>query len=437
MTRVSSQPRQNPTTATSSPKAVTAREPAADSMPSGSSTQREGGVDARRATERQLSDATRSINNALRGHVGSDDVDAVLAAIARLPAADARPLLEQLAASGGMDALHGAADEYQRRSLLDLLARKGMVAVEPGEVRSGHLDPPSLPNRYRAPNDAPECVRKMVESENVADQAEYQGAYREYAARYGEAVRAAATPEDLVRLGEPVCANNEERDAVGMPWFQKLKELSGQAAPGTFYAYGKVEAQLGVERVERRVDVRQDGLHDSGTERSLGLGIKAPGGEVGAVADHDGKSPEVTVGVGPISVTVSEEAVETEVGFGNKAPDGYEGIAEAEVAAVSRVKKDGSVEAGVKAGAKVLGQGVEAEVGAGASLATRQGIEDGRMTMTGFWDHMAMARNGFAWSRLPAQERAELERLGVTEKTWNAVRSESAAMSASRVGFGR
>lgn len=383
-------------------------------------------AETHRASPREAAEAVTMVNQALRGEVGSEDVDAVLGAIARLPPADSRALLEELVAGPGLAALVENADPYQKASLAQLMARSELLDLAPGQRRDGFLSPPALPERYSLKGDAPEGLRALVDSVNQHSEADYQTRYRDYADRYTTAVGAAKSVADLARIGPPSCATEWEKTVIGTPWSIKAAELSGSMAAGSFYAYARMQATVAGQRFERRDQLDERGRHDSQVERGHAVGVDTPAGGVGVAVDAEGKNAEYSIGAGPVAITVGPDEVETEIGISPGAGPGESAkdedwLAHGGFAATSRVKKDGSVEGGVKGSAAVLNQSVEAEAGLGARLLTTQDVHDARVGQLGFWDCVALAKSGYPYSKLSEDERSAFKHLGLDENAWRSL----------------
>ncbi|MBM4279882.1 MAG: hypothetical protein FJ137_03750 [Deltaproteobacteria bacterium] len=363
--------------------------------------------------------------------------DVLIAALAKLPAADCRDVLADPAR---LQRVVDAAGDEQRGLLLDLLMKKGIVDAQPAApipaTSPRAPQPPAATALLRDDPRAPPALRRAILDENVARAADYRVRYADYRAAYAGAVARAPDVAALRDLG-PLAPSTLPMNLPGAP-------LHGEANRAWLDARGRTDDDIAItlavaDRFRRLTGRAIAGLSFTAeVEASIVLGDKEGshvelGGKAEATVGPDGHVEQHSVGAHKVGLEHSSATYEHgKLGIEVTADGNGVAISEEEIALKAHFAPL-SGEATFGGDRMAFAVGVEQEVELMHGLHGKLGVvgkvglqgvtgEDAAAfastSAVGFFDTPAELSRGKAWSSLPAPVRADYERQGWTAAEW-------------------
>lgn len=392
----------------------------------------------RRLPERERNAITTDLRHLFQRTVGAPEAEAMIALLAKLPAADFREVAGEIAARPEKFAqLMQNAPEGLRDQLTRMMVAKGLVSAAPGAVPAPvgakAPTPPAAPALLRDDVNAPPALRELILEENLRRVGDYRAQYAEYREAYGEAVDASGSVAALRAL-KPMAPSQLPDTMPGAP-------IASAANKAYQEARGLQAADVDMNKVVADRASRLAG-HDV-----MGISVKGELGLKVALGEHLKIGGKVEGAVGPDGEVEVEEGAEVAVEHSSVSvkTDGDEFGIEVDGGVVGggvSVGKDG-VELhgkldGVTGKAKFngdsmgFGVGVEEEFTFGSLHGDIEGgfeIElqgaDGEQSRAfastsevGFYDAPPELAKGTAWTSLPESARARYEQLGWSEAEW-------------------
>ena len=420
------------TTATNTP--VTTSDAGVESMPTTTTT---AATTAKQLPASELARLKNAIDTATsKGSRDGTDGAALLGNLARLPAADFRAVMSDPTRAAK---IFSTLDGDDRALLLDLMVKKGAVAVQPGTTTTTSPYapvPPRAPALLRDEASAQPAVRRAILDENVARVAAYQAEYATYRDAYHHAVEhardvgglrdlgpiapsslpanmpGAALSSDANRAYLDARGRNDDDRATTQMVADRFRRLSGREVAGLSFS-GEVELSVVVGEHDRdhttvggklEGTIGPDGETKADAHGALGYFSNQ---HSGVVVDTHGAAVKVgEVGVG---AHLSDEALTLNGMYGPVTGSaGFGGDRMSFGLGVETHKTIFDTTFNVGVGAKVGLQGVTAEDRA-MFVSTSE---------VGFFDTPPELTRGKAWASLPEATRTDYERQGWTAAEW-------------------
>lgn len=378
--------------------------------------------------------------------------------------------LEQLAPADFYKAMNSLGEGGQLATMLDKLdwgdqcrflrmaSEKGSVETRPEEKAKGPLNPPGQPTLYVMKRELPRCVNDLIHEHSKAQYGQFVRDYREYSARYEDAVSRCTSLREIQQLGRPASAYvAREYTAVGdrrsaaydrdfsrfnnaselKPYLavaNRMSDLTGEVRDGAAWFEFKIEKQtpdgLSTE------DAGRFGAGQPAEEkRSAAMKLKGPGfalkqsaeastlstkalGVEGSVTTKEGTYAKSSLKAGPLKLINEKNGgagVElTPLKYGQ---DGEALKAElGSWAAGNTSAKD--IRAGVRGKVEVDKAEVQLHVGFGVRGLREETVRRALSSSNDVFAPPKELEAHTAWQALPQQRRDELTKFGWTETDW-------------------
>ncbi len=415
------------------------------------------GVSTYDATElrRQLSTDVASLDF----YVTQKEATSALNTLEQLPPADFYKAMKTLGSSGHLETMLDKLTWEDQCRFLKMAAAKGSVILEPERKQKGKLNPPGQPALYRMDRELPRCVNDLIHEHSKAQYGQFVRDYREYSARYEDAVSQCKSLRELQQLGRPASTYvAREYTAVGdrrsdaydrdfsrfnnaselKPYLavaNRMSDLTGEVKDGAAWFEFKLETKspdglvrekngragpneprtvtdaVGVELDSGEGKAKYKELSDGSTEATAAI----PMGEVSLTMKR-GAFDEASLELGPVKLTqetggstlveltalrLKEEGLE--VGLGSWAAGG---VSTREIRGGAR----GKIEAG--------GAEVEGRIGFGVRGLREETVRRALSSSNDVFAPPKELEAHTAWQALPQQRRDELTKFGWTETDW-------------------
>ncbi|HZI11417.1 MAG TPA: hypothetical protein VE153_13615 [Myxococcus sp.] len=372
------------------------------------------------------------------GHwaITDGDVKSVHTALGTLPPGGYRAALERMERDGLLQTYLKEQDAPARLAFLEQAESKGMLQRLKGAPASGPLGYPGEPDFFGNDSKLPGSMRDAVNAHAIQAGLGFYRAHAEYLDRYVDAASGAKSLAALRDLGHPRDASlsdralglergDPERERYAREWRQAIgtpvsrnrayqavsarqQELLGQRSAGTLQVSGEASVSRQSLKVggEALLDTR--GRVDMKTKG--GFDVKAGPLSLEAMSDtKGGTQSELTVEVGPVSVSQSSDGVrKLKIGRGEHLG-----------AFVSLNPHEAEFGGGVFAKAERGDSGAEVEAGFSMKgLRAGQAGEAIDPRRPGLFTPPPELGAGTAWDALPEHRRALLTRDGWSREEW-------------------
>lgn len=411
-----------------------------------------GATTSTKAEKRLPSNESKAIGNEVNRHLDKgttlarEDADALAGKLGRLPAADFKDVMNDVASQPGkLEKLMNAMTPEVRSAFITMMVTKGYVGVEPAAPTPSPKSlkaptPPPAPAMLRDDPKLPPAVRDMIVKEDISRAQSYKESYESYRASYQTAVKNTksvgelralgpqsppASPEHLpgAKYNDPNNIKYEQTRGANVPDVEtnaaigeQMRRLTGRPNAGdiSFTLEGKLLLKIGppheaaeILGVEGKAKLTDGHLH---AHKTGVVGTMIQGAFV-ETTGHDTTVGYEQHGAGG-SVTVGEEGVSAKGKAGGVVVKG--GISgENEMSLAAGVSKE------IPLGSMGAVEG-EVLVGAGVQGVTEEDAEQFASTSeVGFFDTPPELGRGKSWASLPEETKKSYELQGWTEKEWS------------------
>lgn len=377
--------------------------------------------------------------------------------------------LEQLAPADFYKAMQSLGEGGQLATMLDKLewedqcrflrvaSEKGSVEARPEEKAKGPLNPPGQPKLYVMNRELPRCVNDLIHEHSKAQYGQFVRDYREYSARYEDAVSQCKSLREIQQLGRPASAYvAREYTAVGdrrsdaydrdfsrlnnaselKPYLavaNRMSDLTGEVRDGAAWFEFKLETKsqdgvvherngragpneprtmtdaVGVELEYGEGEAKYKELSDGSTEATAAI----PLGEVSLTMKR-GAFDEAALELGPVKLTQETGGTAlVELTALRLKDDGLELGSWAAGGVITR-----EIRGGVRGKLEAGDVEVEGRIGVGVRGLREETVRRALSSSNDVFAPPKELEAHTAWQALPHQRRDELTKFGWTETDW-------------------